>query len=232
MMGLCSKQARSLREGGYYHVYQVSDARTIRRVTKQKVEEIQIGLDRLLRRFEDDLNEMIAPKSLKVLVVEDEPDIALSYKMVLENNGHRVIVANTGEDCLKMYRLALLNVSPGDTETQPFDSLILDYRLPGIDGMQVAKEILSLNPDQRIIFASAYVKETLVDSIRNLKQVVELIQKPFEPDVLVETVEDREVHAKLGKLIVDMGGAELDAEGEQIRNLFESLRKLQKGRTF
>jgi YesN/AraC family two-component response regulator len=33
--------------------------------------------------------------------------------------------------------------------------------MPGKDGMEVAKEILTINPDQRIIFASAYFKETL-----------------------------------------------------------------------
>ena len=50
--------------------------------------------------------------------------------------------------------------------------------------MEVAKEILAVNPHQRIIFASAYVKETLEDSIKQLNQPVELLQKPFGQDVL------------------------------------------------
>lgn len=57
---------------------------------------------------------------------------------------------------------------------QPFDVVVLDYRMPKKDGLQVAKEILKLNPKQRIIFASAYVKETLVESVKQLNQVVEL----------------------------------------------------------
>ena len=40
--------------------------------------------------------------------------------------------------------------------------------------MEVAKEILAINPHQRIIFASAYVWETLIDSVKELKQIVEL----------------------------------------------------------
>src|SRR5215204_2983235 len=74
----------------------------------------------------------------------------------------------------------------------PFDVVILDYRIPGKDGLHVAKEILELNPEQRIIFASAYVRETLEDSVKELKTVVELMQKPFDSDVLVDTIEDKE----------------------------------------
>jgi CheY-like chemotaxis protein len=51
--------------------------------------------------------------------------------------------------------------------------------MPGMNSMNVAKEILAVNPHQRIIFASAYVKETLQESVKQLKQIVELMQKPL-----------------------------------------------------
>jgi CheY-like chemotaxis protein len=55
------------------------------------------------------------------------------------------------------------NKAQGSTSStkSPFDVVELDYKMPGKDGMEVAKEILTINPDQRIIFASAYFKETL-----------------------------------------------------------------------
>lgn len=116
----------------------------------------------------------------------------------------------------------------------PFDAVVLDYRIPEKDGMEVAKEILGINPEQRIIFASAYVKETLEDAVKQLKQVVELMQKPFDADVLVDTIEDKEVHDGIKKLMTNLKQTK-DLEEptlENMRDLFEGLRKIQKGRTF
>jgi CheY-like chemotaxis protein len=84
----------------------------------------------------------------------------------------------------------------------PYDVVILDYKLPGMNGMDVAKEILAVNPHQRIIFASAYVKETLQESVKQVKQIVELMQKPFTITQLVDTVEDKQVYEELKNLNV------------------------------
>jgi hypothetical protein len=74
--------------------------------------------------------------------------------------------------------------------------------MPRKDGLQVAKGIFDLNPNQRIIFASAYVQETLEESVQKLKRVVELLQKPFDIHTLVDTIEDKEAYEGLKKLIV------------------------------
>jgi CheY-like chemotaxis protein len=118
----------------------------------------------------------------------------------------------------------------------PFDVVVLDYRMPGKDGMEVAKEILALNPQQRIIFASAYVKDTLEDAVRQLRQVVELMQKPFDAEVLADTIEDREVRDGIKKLMKNLRlpsqENDMDPWLGQVTDLFEGLRKIQKGRTF
>lgn len=118
----------------------------------------------------------------------------------------------------------------------PYDAVVLDYRMPKKDGLEVAKEILALNPSQRIIFASAYVEETLRESIKELNQVVELMQKPFLPEALVEVVEDTEAYPELKKLFVSVRKmTESDFENpspDQIKDILEGLKKIQKGRTF
>ena len=109
--------------------------------------------------------------------------------------------------------------------------------MPRKDGLQVAKEILDLNPNQRIIFASAYVQETLEESVKKLKRVVVLLQKPFDIDALVNTIECNEAYEGLKKLMVDIKKIVSDKTNdgdltqEQIKGLFKNLRKIQKGKS-
>jgi len=97
--------------------------------------------------------------------------------------------------------------------------------------MQVAKEILAVNPHQRIIFASAYVKETLMDSIKQLNQIVELLQNPFGENELIDTIEDKEIYSELQKF--DIKIEEVKAANfrhEQLRELLETLKILEKNK--
>jgi CheY-like chemotaxis protein len=115
----------------------------------------------------------------------------------------------------------------------PFDVVVLDYKMPGKNGLEVAKEILSLVPRQRIVFASAYVKETLMSSVKELSQVVELLQKPFTVDTLIETIEDREPYEAIKNLMIDIRQQSKDLEvmeAETFRYILDNMRKIQKGR--
>ena len=114
--------------------------------------------------------------------------------------------------------------------TEPtYDVVILDYKMPGMNGMDVAKEILAINPHQRIIFASAYAEETLRESVKQLKQVVELLQKPFSLSLLVDLVEDKGANEELKELNLNIDRIK-DAEmpHQTLMVLLERLRKIQK----
>jgi CheY-like chemotaxis protein len=179
---------------------------------------------------------------MNILIAEDERDIALLYKEALEARKHNVTITLNGEDCLKKYHEATHNVKFGHASSQSrnrsnnnssFEVLVLDYRMPQINGFEVAKEILAVNSHQRIIFASAHVKETLEDSIKQLKQVVELMQKPFTIKELIDTIEDKEVYTELQKLNVDLDIVRAcKPTHEQIMDLLGRLRKIEKMRTF
>ena len=173
---------------------------------------------------------------MKISIAEDDKDTASSYKMALEERNHQLVITDNGEDCLEIYHEELQKVKSETDATkhiQPFDAVILDYKMPKMNGMEVAKEILAVNPHQRIIFASAYVKETLEDSIKQLKKVVELMQKPFGEDALIDTIEDKEIYSELQKLNVNIEYFKsADFRHEQLTTLLETLKKLQKGRTF
>lgn len=200
--------------------------------------------------------------AMQILIGEDDLDIATLYKKALEMRNHTVTITSNGEDCLKRYLDTLNNVTFGVSlmsssvseipktimdpplsirasefrsvsKSPPFDVVILDYDMPSINGMDVAKEILAINFHQRVIFASAYVKETLEHSIMELKQVVELIQKPFSLNLLVDIVEDKEVYEDLRTLMIDVDLVKAaNPTHEQILDLLERLKRIQKHRTF
>ena len=170
--------------------------------------------------------------TMKVLLAEDDKDTATLYNMVLQERGHQVTITNNGQDCLEIYHKELQNITlttDPSKHVQPFDAVILDYKMPKINGMEVAKEILAVNSHQRIIFASAYIKETLIDSIQRLNQIVELLQKPFSRDMLIDTIEDKEIYSQLQKFnikIDDIKAANL--RHEQLREILETLKKSNK----
>jgi CheY-like chemotaxis protein len=169
---------------------------------------------------------------MNVLIAEDEQSMSDLYRIALESKGYSVTITFDGIECVKAYkeafdRLAQSGKSP--SRYDPFDAVVLDYRMPKIDGLEAAKEILRLNKNQRIIFASAYVKETLMDSVKHLEQVVELIQKPFEPKILVQLIEDTSTTKELQEINKIISHIDPSKPNEdQINELLEVLKKIQK----
>ena len=160
---------------------------------------------------------------MKILIVEDEVDLLEEYKIFLETHKHEVVLEETGESAVQRC-LSELSALPGSI---PFDIVVLDYQLPGKNGMDVAKEILQNCPDQRILFASAYVEDTLKESIKTLKQIVELLQKPFSLETLLNVIEDTTTYSELEKLNVDIQNLkELEPTHSQIISYLDILKKL------
>lgn len=160
---------------------------------------------------------------MKILIVEDEVDLLEEYKIFLEFHKHNVTLEETGESAIQTY----LSELETTTDSIPFDIVILDYQLSAKNGMDVAKEILLKCPGQRILFASAYVEDTLRDSIKTLKQIVELLQKPFSLQTLLNIIEDTTTYKELEKLNVDIQNLkELEPTHSQITSYLDILKKL------
>jgi CheY-like chemotaxis protein len=171
---------------------------------------------------------------LKVLIAEDDAYTASLYEMALNHRGHAVTLTHDGQECIDTYIKAISEKLDSDESLQshsPFDAVVLDYRMPKKSGLDVAKDILSINPSERIIFASAHVIDTLSQSISELGKVVELIQKPFEMEPFVDLLEDLTVTKALEDLNVDVKSIkELKPTHEQLGDLLEGLRKIQRAK--
>ena len=140
-------------------------------------------------------SKVMGVNNMKILIAEDDRDIALVYRIALQNRNHHVVITDNGEDCLTIYREELNRMGCLDKNKQHvFDVVILDYKMPRLNGIEVAKEITRINPKQRIIIVSAYVKETFFRSVKELGHHVELVQKPFNIDTLIERIESKQYH--------------------------------------
>lgn len=124
--------------------------------------------------------------ALRILVAEDSQDLSETYKIALENRGHDVTTARDGIECLQTYSDSLKN-SNNDTRSF-FDVVILDQQMPGMDGMDVAREIQRVNSKQRIIFITGYGTE-VIKKLHSLKEEVEVMNKPFTLKALVIQIE-------------------------------------------
>jgi CheY-like chemotaxis protein len=93
-----------------------------------------------------------SPTQRNILVVDDDENVALSLQdglATLPNCG--IVVATNGDRALQIFR------------RQPFDLLITDYNMPGMDGMTLAREVRQLYPQTAIIMITAYNSDVLRD---------------------------------------------------------------------
>jgi CheY-like chemotaxis protein len=163
---------------------------------------------------------------LSILVMEDDREIASWYHHILVSRGHKVTITRLGEECLQIYTDKLQESfakKPVTSDVQQFDAVILDYKMPDRNGLEVAKEILTINPHQRIIIASAYLVKTLIDGIMELSIPIEILEKPITNKMLIDTIEDTAIYEELGKLKINIEPFKLSHE--LLKKILDILKK-------
>ena len=126
---------------------------------------------------------------MKVLIVEDNRQTAMQYQLALEERSHDVVVTHNGEEGCNAYSDAMKAVRSEQKNDSPFDIVILDYRLPIKNGIQVAKKINTKNSKQKIVFATGHLKEILSNEGKEMEIPLKVIEKPFELDEFVDKIE-------------------------------------------
>jgi predicted transcriptional regulator len=61
-LGFSTKQTRTLKQGGYYHVYEAADVNTIEKNVDQRITEIETSLNRIKRKFRADIKKIVSAK--------------------------------------------------------------------------------------------------------------------------------------------------------------------------
>lgn len=167
---------------------------------------------------------------MKILLADKDFKTALAFKTALEERKHHVVISNNIEECLKTYHDALdkIRVQTDLVEhIQPFDAVILEYKISELTGIEAAKEILIVNPRQRIIIAADCITHDLLDSMKMLENFsVELLQKPSGDDAIVSLVEEKELFTELQKLDINTEYVKsAQFRHEQMIGILNALRK-------
>ena len=140
----------------------------------------------VLKDFES--NKKMNRLKQSILIAEDNQFTALQYNRILGKYGHQVLITKDGEECLKKYREAYEKIKKNDRLIEPFDVVILDQSMPKKTGREVAEVILKINPNQRIVFASAYNVAKENESLEDLEEKFEFLQKPFSLSKFVRQI--------------------------------------------
>src|SRR5574338_280183 len=125
---------------------------------------------------------------MNILIAEDNQFTATQYDRVLKKYGHRITITKDGSECLQKYQDRVKQSEFDSLDKNPFDVVVLDQSMPKKSGSEVANEILSVKPNQKIIFASAYALNGS-EQTKDLANRVEYLQKPFSLNDFVQKIE-------------------------------------------
>lgn len=112
----------------------------------------------------------------KILIADDETDIALILKLQLEDAGYQTVRVKDGVEVLEMLA------------KEQFELLLLDIKMPRMDGLQVLKKVRENHPAMVVIMMTAHGSEDI--AVRAMKEgALDYIAKPFSNDDMIKRVE-------------------------------------------
>jgi DNA-binding response OmpR family regulator len=116
---------------------------------------------------------MNSDRARKVLVVDDEPDMARGIRRILKLEGYDVEVAFSGEEAVERAKVF-----------QP-NGILMDLKMPGIDGVEAYRRIRPLCPSAFVIFMTAF--SSLVNDALG-EGAVDVLTKPLDPSATCELI--------------------------------------------
>ncbi len=153
---------------------------------------------------------------IKILVIDDETSIREGSERILSRMGCTVFGASNGEEGLAVLTQKKVHL------------VLLDLKMPGMDGMEVLRRIQADNPAILVIVITGFA--TVETAIEAMKQgAYDFIPKPFEPDqlrIVINRAKDKiMLQAEAEKLARDRRRtlADLDMEKSRVRTIIESL---------
>ena len=115
----------------------------------------------------------------RLMVVDDERIVCRRLKQILEKVGYEVTVFNDGAHAIEAL------------DNNPYDIIVTDLKMEGIDGMKILEVAKSKNPATKVIIITGFAEmETAKEAFR--KGVFDFISKPVEIEVIKEVISKAE----------------------------------------
>ncbi len=111
----------------------------------------------------------------EILVVDDDKDMCRIISSILKEEGYGVDKAYDGEQANRKVK------------ARGYNLMLLDYKLPDIDGINVLKEIRRIEPSLKVIMISAYGDPSIKSMAKKLG-AYRFLDKPFDLNRLIKTV--------------------------------------------
>jgi len=114
--------------------------------------------------------------SYNILLIDDDADILFTFTAVIEGEGYHLKSFNNPHEALGHF---------SQTDPYYYDLVIMDIRMPGMNGIQLYSKLKVMNPDIKVLFLSALdAVEELLSIFPDIK-INEIIRKPIEPRNLI-----------------------------------------------
>jgi len=139
--------------------------------------QILLPLVKVITFPEEDTREPVPGASRRILFVDDESDLVDIARQMLGRLGHEVVVQSDGNKALALFR----------TRPEAFDLVITDQTMPGITGMELAREILAIRPDTPIILCTGFSEHATPETIRDTG-IKTFLMKPFSRREIAEAI--------------------------------------------
>ncbi len=114
-------------------------------------------------------------RGMKILLVDDDVWIRDSLRIFFETEGCYVLALETAEEGLF------------EIKDQVFDLIIVDYKLPGLDGIEFFKRIHDTQPGAIKVLITAYRNDSVISEAKKLK-IQGFIEKPFTSDTIMASL--------------------------------------------
>ena len=118
------------------------------------------------------------PSSVALLIVDDEPLMTELFNHFMSKRGFQVLTASSGREALEIVA----------REGKTIRMVITDMTMPGMDGLDLARQLLAAAPEIPLLLATGH--EPDMEMVADLPNVVDVVRKPYQNKVLAERIHE------------------------------------------